>query len=388
MISGPFATQIMADQGADVIKVEPPGIGDLVRPMGTSRNGLSAIYAAANRNKRSVVLDLSQAAGLRVFEKLIATADVMVQNFRPGAAERMGIGYEAMKRVQPDLVYTSISGFGSSGPHSGRRVYDPLIQAASGMAWAQGQKAGQDPANAEPQLVRSIVLDKVTALTAVQAITSALFARERGAGGQHLELSMLDSAVAFHWPDMMWNHSFLEDDSGHEIERTADLADLYRLYPAKDGYVVVLAAGDAEFAALCRGFDCEELIDDPRFVSIPDRIQNMVELITWMNGEIASRTCDEVCAALDSEGVACSKVNSVPELAFDAQIQHNGSITEIEHSVGGKMLQAMPPVHFEKTPATLRREAPALGQQTLEVLAELGIEGDELAALAQGGVLG
>jgi crotonobetainyl-CoA:carnitine CoA-transferase CaiB-like acyl-CoA transferase len=386
IISGPLATQILADQGADVIKVEPPGIGDLTRQMGTGRNGLSAIYAAANRNKRSVVLDLGTDEGLELLRRLVATADVLAQNFRPGAAARMGIGYEAMAKLNPDLVYASISGFGSSGPHSARRVYDPLIQAASGMAWAQGQGPDSDGV---PKLVRSIVCDKVTALTAAQAITAALFARDRGAGGQHLELSMLDSAIAFHWSDMMWNHSFIEQSGdGPDISRTPDLADMFRVSKTADGYVVAVSASDVEFQGMCRAFESPEMLNDPRFATLPDRMQHMAEILEWQTAELAERTSDEVCALLDDNGVPCAKVNSIPQLAEDPQVRHNGSIEVADHPIGGSMVQPLPAARFEKTPASVRRPAPAHGENTEEVLLEIGVPQDRIVSLRNDGVLG
>jgi crotonobetainyl-CoA:carnitine CoA-transferase CaiB-like acyl-CoA transferase len=387
VISGPLATQILGDQGADVIKVEPPGSGDLTRPMGTQRGGLSAIFAGANRNKRSVILDLQTTEGLEVFGRLVATADVLVQNFRPGAAERMGIGYEAMRRLKPDLIYVSISGFGSTGPHAGRRVYDPLIQAASGMAWAQGQDAD---AGGKPRLVRSIVCDKVTALTASQAITAALFARDRGAGGQHVELSMLDSAIAFHWADMMWNHSFVEGEAegGDEIVRTADLADMYRLFDTADGSVIIVTGGDAEFQGLCSAFGREDMAADERYATLLGRMQRIEELIAWQAGELVKRSTDEVCELLDEAGVPCSRVNSMHDLADDPQVVHNGSIRIVDHPQGGAMRQPAPAVRYSGTPASVRRQAPRHGEHSDEVLREIGLDEARLRELRAAGVLG
>jgi crotonobetainyl-CoA:carnitine CoA-transferase CaiB-like acyl-CoA transferase len=385
IISGPIATQILGDQGADVIKVEPPGIGDLTRRMGTQRNGLSAIFATANRNKRGIILDLKSEAGVEILGQIVATADVVVQNFRPGAVERMGIGYDKMRAIKPDIIYASITGFGTSGPYSSRRVYDPLIQAASGIACAQGQ--GGD---GRPQLVRSIVCDKVTSLTACQAITAALFARERGAGGQHLQLSMLDSSIAFHWSDMMWNHSFVEESSNAygEITRTADLADLYHIYDTVDGTVAIIVGSNVEFHGLCRAFGCHHMIDDPRYTTLPDRIAHIEELIEWQEQELAKRTTDEACAILDEHGVPCSRINAIAELGDDPQIRHNGSICHIDHPVGGAMRMARHPTHFGKTPAAMLHPAPGHGEHTIEVLREIGLDDQRIENLEQANVLG
>ena len=189
VISGPMATAMLADQGAEVLKVEPPELGDMTRRLGAQRNGVSAMFATVNRNKRSIVLDLKEPAGIDALRRLAASCDAVVQNFRPGAAERMGIGYEDLRTVREDLVYLSISGFGRHGPYAHRRVYDPVMQTVTGIAAAQGAPVG------EPRMVRTLLCDKATALTAAQALAGALFARERTGRGRHLELSMLDASL-------------------------------------------------------------------------------------------------------------------------------------------------------------------------------------------------
>jgi crotonobetainyl-CoA:carnitine CoA-transferase CaiB-like acyl-CoA transferase len=194
MISGPMATMLLADQGADVIKVEPPGMGDLTRALGGPR-GMSPTFSIVNRNKRSIVINLKDRRGIELLERLVAGADLFVQNFRPGVAEQMGIGEAALRHIKPNLVYVSISGFGESGPYVHKRVYDPVIQALSGLASIQG-----DPASGRPRMMRLIIPDKVTALTAAQAMTAALLARERTGKGQHVRLAMLDAAISFLWP--------------------------------------------------------------------------------------------------------------------------------------------------------------------------------------------
>ncbi|NJN52470.1 MAG: CoA transferase, partial [Gammaproteobacteria bacterium] len=197
MISGPVATQLLADQGADVIKIEPPG-GDLVRNLGPSRGGLTATFVSSNRSKRSLALDLKSEAGVGVLERLIPTADVFVQNFRPGAIDRMGFGEARVRALRGDIIYVSISGFGETGPYAHKRVYDPVIQALSGLTAIQA-----DRDTGRPRMVRTIIPDKTTAVTAAQAMTAALFARERHGKGQHVRLAMLDAMVAYLWPEGM-----------------------------------------------------------------------------------------------------------------------------------------------------------------------------------------
>ena len=240
-----------------------------------------------------------------------------------------------------------------------------------------------------------IVCDKVTALTASQAITAALFARDRGGGGQHVQLSMLDAAIAFHWCDMMWNHSFLEcDDAGQsdeaaEIVRTPDLADMFRISNTFDGRVVICSGSDSEFHGVCRAFGREDMIDDPRYATLQSRMQHIAELIAWQTAEVAKRTTDEVCALLDEHQVPCAKVNRLPELSDDPQVQHNGSIRRVRHPVGGEMLQAQPPVDFSATPSSkASRPAPSLGEHNLEILRDIGIDQTRVLELEGKGVLG
>lgn len=365
VVSGPLATLMLADQGADVIKVEPPEVGDITRPMGTQRDGVSAIFTTLNRNKRSLAIDLRKAEGREILLDLAATADVFVQNFRTGAIDRMGLGYDEVRDRNPEIIYVSIAGFGTSGPHSKRGVYDPLIQAASGMAHAQGQEPG---ANGDPRLVRSIVCDKVSALTASQAITAALLARERGAGGQHVSLSMLDSAIAFHWSDMMWRQTFVGD--GATI--TPDLADSFSFNRTQDGFVVCVAGTDAHFGLFCNAVGEPELADDERFATLMDRMMNATIFRAEVDRIAAGYTSDDFCDLLDGVGVPCSKVNSLDDLLSDEQVAHNGLLQEVEHPQGGLIRVPGSPVNFEATPTSIRTPSPELGQHNRELLKELG----------------
>ncbi len=231
MISGPTATMILADQGADVIKVENPATGgDYVRHGANRRGGFSANFVNNNRNKRSVTLDLKQADGIAALLRIVATADVFIQNFRPGVAQRMGLGEDAVRAARPDIVYVSIAGFGFEGPYAPKPVYDPLIQALSGLATVQ---AGSD--RERPRLVRTIVPDKVTALNAAQAVTAALLARERCGEGQHVHLAMLDAIVAFLWHSDMGSQTFVGDELPQQ--HAASFIDL--IYETADGHISV-----------------------------------------------------------------------------------------------------------------------------------------------------
>ncbi len=379
MVSGPMATCVLGDQGAEVIKVEMPGMGDLIRHIGCARGGLSAIFTILNRNKRSIVLNLRQPHGRELLHKLLAGADVLVQNFRPGVMDALGFGEAELRPRYPDLVYVSISGFGETGPYAQRRVYDIIIQALSGMAASQA-----DPKTGEPELVRNIVCDKVTAVTAAQAITAALFARERGAGGQHVRLSMLDTAVAFLWPDTMQSYTFL----GEGVTPPAPLAGLLSVRQTKDGHMTIFTISDAEFGGLCRALDCPELIDDPRFADVTVRTRNAEVLAELLDRATGAHTTAELCARLEVEDVPHAEVTSLESLHRHPQVIENRLLIESEHPHAGRTRTPRPVASFEATPATLRRPAPALGEHTDELLAELGLPEGEIHELHEEGVLG
>src|SRR5215468_4488932 len=252
MVAGPVATRMLADQGADVIKIESPS-GDLMRYFNPIRNGMSASFLSCNRNKRSLAVDLKAAEGLTIVQKLIATADVLVHNFRPGAAERIGLGEDAVRKIRRDIVYVSISGFGESGPYANQRAYDPVIQALSGLAEIQ-----RDRDTSRPRMVRTIIADYTTALTAAQAITAALFARQRSGAGQHVRIAMLDSMISFLWPEAMPSLTFVgEEQDPSDGEVGPDL-----IFATQDRYITAGALSDNEWAGMCRALNREDLIDD------------------------------------------------------------------------------------------------------------------------------
>jgi len=380
MASGPFATSILADQGADVVKVESPGRGDLLRSIGTSRGGLSAVFNTMNRSKRSLVLDLSRPAGTAILDRLAAGADVFVQNFRPGTAERMGIGAERLRALNPRLVYVSISGFGEKGPHARRPVYDSVMQAYSGVAASQA-----DPETEKPQFVRNIVCDKGTAITAAQAITAALLARERGAGGQHLRISMLHASVAFLWPDVMQSRTYL-DVGGEEPPASGD--GLPAIRATADGHMTFTAINDDEFRRMCRALEREDLMGDPRFAEAGRRAEHARELRAILNPIAREKTTAELTERFEAEDVPHAVVNDLATLHLDPQLVANDVLVEQVHPRAGRQRQPRPVPQFEGTPAAIQRPAPLLGEHTDEVLGELGLSADEIVALRREGVLG
>ncbi len=378
MVSGPMATAILGDQGADVIKIERPGAGDLIRQIGCARGGLSAIFTTINRNKRSVVLELGDDRGRRLLERLVARADVFVQNFRSGVVERMGLGEVELRRINPGLIYVSIDGFGQTGPYAGQRVYDAVVQALSGMAASQA-----DPEQGHPRLVQNIVCDKVTAVYAAQAIVAALFARARGAAGQHVRLSMLDAAVAFLWPDVMQAETYL----GAGVSAPAPLHGILRAHRTRDGFVAVLAISDAEFAGLCRAIERTDLIEDPRFKSVTARMANAEVLATLLREFVSARTTAEVCARLQAEEVPAAPVHQPADVHREPQVVANRLLEELEHPYCGKVRLPGSVARFDATPATIRRQAPLFGEHTDEVLSGIGLSRDDLQRLRADGLI-
>jgi crotonobetainyl-CoA:carnitine CoA-transferase CaiB-like acyl-CoA transferase len=378
ILSGPLATMILADQGAEVVKVEPPGIGDLLRLSPFARGGLGAFFANGNRGKRAIALDLRQPRGRELLLSLVRGADVFVQNFRPGAVERLGIAEADLRAVAPDLVYVSISGFGESGPYAGRRVYDPVIQALTGSIAIQ-----QHPDSGERDLVRHVICDKASAYTAAQAITAALFARARGAGGQHVRVAMLDAALAFFWPDGMMAHTMV----GEGVRPGPTLYQLYRLTGTADGHLIYFAVSDAEFHGLFRALARPEWCEDERFGPLAARMQHTEELQALLVREFRKWPTQEILARMAAESLPAAPVLSLEEVIADPQVRHNEVLVEREHPSAGVIRQPRPPARFDRTPSEPGRLAPLHGEHTDEILAELGVGAEERKALREAGVV-
>jgi crotonobetainyl-CoA:carnitine CoA-transferase CaiB-like acyl-CoA transferase len=375
MISGPIATMMLAEQGADVVKVEPPGQGDLVRAIGRARSGISALFATSNRSKRSIVIDLKQSAGVELLKRLVATADVFVQNFRPGTADRMGIGESALRAVTPNLIYVSISGFGEKGPCATQRAYDPIIQARSGFAFVQ-----RDRETGRPRMVRTAVADKLTGLTAAQAMTAALLARERTGEGQHVRLAMLDATVSFLWPEGMTEYTFVRD--GDELGRESRKPHLRELiFETSDGFITAGTVSDREWEGFARAVQRPELVDAPRFATSAARVENWDERLDLMGEVFRTDTTAHWLERLGAEQVPCAPILECHELLTDAQIAANELIEEVDHPQAGRIRHTRPAARFDRTAARIRGFAPTLGQHTDEILAEIGLQESELAAL-------
>ena len=378
VVAGPYAAMILADQGADVIKIEGPRRRDFARGAGEGASQLNSVFLNNNRNKRSLSVDATTAAGREILLRLAKTADVFVQNYRPGVMTRLGIDEPALRAVNESIVYVSMSGFGETGPFAHKPVYDPLIQALSGLATVQ---AGSD--EERPKLIRTILPDKLTGMTAAQAISSALVARARTGEGQHIRLSMLDSVVAFMWSSDMGAQTFLDREVS--AQAAATIIDL--IYETQTGYVTISTMTNDQWTGFCRAARRPDLLADERFRTAGGRHRNADERLALIQQVLLTGTADEWLEALDAEGVPCAPVLTRSAVVEHPQVQASGILVETEHPHAGRLRQAQNAARFEGAPMEIRRGAPVLGEHTVEVLDELGYSGSEVARFVETGVV-
>ncbi|MBT4490998.1 MAG: CoA transferase [Rhodospirillaceae bacterium] len=378
VIAGPFATMMLADQGADVIKVEAPQRPDHTRHTGHGLNDLSATFLNNNRNKRSIAIDVKSAEGREALIKLVATADVFIQNFRPGVVERLGISEPELRKVTPDLIYVSMSGWGENGPLSHKPVYDPIIQALSGLATVQ---AGSD--QDRPRLIRTILPDKLTGVTAAQAVTAALAGRAKTGEGQHVKVSMLDSIIAFLWSSDMGGQTFV----GNEVseQRAATFIDL--IYETKDDYITVSTMTNVQWKSFCEVAGREDLLADERFATPALRDRNADARLNLIQEVLLEKPAAEWLQTLDDAGVPCAPVLTRKQMIDHPQIKASGIVVEHDHPHAGRLRQARPAARFESTPTSIRQGAPLLGQHTYDLLAEVGYSEQEIDAMVEADVL-
>ena len=375
MVSGPMGAMMLADQGAEVIKVEPIN-GEQLRHMAAPHNGVNPAFFSCNRGKRSLAVDLKSEEGKEILLKLVQEADVFMQNFRPGAIDRMGFGETDLRKLNKRLIYVSISGFGTEGPYSDSRVYDPVIQALSGATDIQA-----DRETGRPQMFRVIVADKVTAITAAQAVSSALYQREKSGIGQHIQLSMLESMLAFFWPEGMAGLVYGENE--FDVRKLQGSQDL--IYKAKDGYITAGAVSDAEWDGMCRALKREDLLEDERFSTSAARVSNAGERKQLTGEEISKWNSMEILARFQEEGVPCAPLLNRMELMEHEQVLANESIWIEDYEGFGEVRQARPAARFEETPNEITRPAPKLGEHGQEILTELGYSSSAQSKLIKEG---
>lgn len=379
MLSGPWATMILADQGADVIKVEVPGKGDHVRSLGNQRGDMSAMFLNINRNKRSITIDVKTDRGRDLLKQLVNKADVFVQNFRPGVVDRLGIGQAELRERAPNLIYVSISGFGDTGPWVGKPAYDPVIQAVSGLTTIQ---AGSD--EARPRLVRTVVPDKIAALTAAQTITAALLARAGSGKGQHIRLSMLDAVLAFLWASDMGAQTY--PDRSVTNQEAASFIDL--IYETQDGFMTVAVMSNKEWEGLARALGRAEWLADERFSTPLARDKHVDVRLEMTQAVLKTRTTKEWMERLEAYDIPCAPALTRNQVLNHPQVAASGTLVETVHHTAGRLRQARPAAIFEQTPTAIRFGAPRLGEHTDEILTSLGYGPSDIAELRAMRVIG
>lgn len=375
VISGPLATAILADQGAHVIKVESL-TGDTMRMGGALKSGVSSLFSAMNRNKQSIALNLQTPDGVDIVKKLAAQADVCIQNYRPGVVDRLGIGYADMKAVKPDIVYASISGVGADGPYAGRRVYDPVIQAYAGFAHAQ-------QADGKPDLIKMMICDKVTSLTTAQAITAALYDRKNTGKGQHVEVSMLEAALYFIWPDRMFTQSFVDEPEWPG----GDITGMYRTMPTKDGYITFISVQLGEFHAMCRALGRDDLVSDPRCADVPSLYANMADLFVDILAEISKWNTADLVERMTEEDVPFGVVMDGDGILADPQVEAQEILQTFDHAIAGKMRLVGRNSRFSNHSTGIRTPAPALGEHAANILTAAGFETADIDRFRADGVI-
>ena len=370
VFSGPICAGILGDQGADVIKVEA-FTGDMMRRGLPQSNGMGSAFTTMNRNKRSLCLNLQTELGKEVATKLIRSSDVVLENFRPGVMERLGLGYDTFQSVQPKLVYASIHGVGAYGPYANRRVYDAVIQAISGFAALKGDAA--------PEMVNNLICDKITSLTAAEAIVAALFQAERSGTGQKVDISMLDAALSFLWPDTMNNFTFLEPG----IERVPYLDHSVFLHRTNDGWIATMPVQDAEIFGTFRALDQAQLADDPRFADQTSRARHRDELRTLLDSAYVKFSTKELGERFEIEDVPYSLINDRADVIHDPQIEAMDALLTYDHPRAGLVRTPRPAAQYAATPSNVRAHTPELGEHTGDILAQLGFTPAQIDSLHQ-----
>ncbi|MGQ0663143.1 MAG: CaiB/BaiF CoA transferase family protein [Pseudomonadota bacterium] len=380
MMAGPFCTSLLADVGAEVIKVETPGVGDDARAFPPTRGGESCYFMLLNRGKESITLNLKSPEGADLFRRLARKCDVVVENYKPGVSQRLGIDYQSLKDINPRLVYASISGFGQDGPLAHRPAYDIIAQAMGGIMSITGMPDGP------PTRVGESVGDLIAGLYGAWGIVVALAARERTGRGQHVDVAMVDAIFSL-LITAMTQHLY-DRITPRRVGNRHPMTTPYDSYRARDGYVIIAVANNPMFERFAAAIGRPELARDPRFVTDDERTRHEPELRAIIEEWSRARTVDEVVAGLETASVPASPIWTVAEIAASAHVKHRDMLAEVEHPTAGRITVLQEPVRFSLTERRIQGPSPLLGQHTETVLAELaGVEPGALARLRREGVV-
>ena len=356
IITASLSAMMLADQGAEVIKIEQTGFGDPLRYLGTQKGGVSAIFANVNRGKSSLELDLKKDADLNSAKKLICEADVLINNFRPGVMEALGLSKAECKKINKNLIYVAITGFGKEGPFSNSPAYDHVVQAMSGATAIQSD-------GDKPQYIKTLLCDKITAYTATQSICSALYKREKTGEASSIDLSMLDSSMFFLWPDGMMNHTLLDND----VEILAPLTAAYNMYECKDGSISIAAMLDKHWHGIFKAVDKPEFINDQRFSSAAERSKNFIELLELVS-LFKNYTVEEMFKRLSDNDVPCSTNLSLEQAITNQQVEDNYLVKEKITRTQGKLRMIRYPAIFDEEKFINDKPAPKLGEDNKKLL--------------------
>mgnify|MGYP003850355065 CR=1 FL=1 len=378
-MAGPFCTMLLGDLGADVIKVEPPEGDESRHWMPPDIGGVSAYFISVNRNKRSIAIDLKKPGALDIIEKLVRVSDVVVENFRPGTAEKLGIGYERLSKINPRIIYCSISGFGQNGPYRDKPGYDLIALAMSGLMDITGEP-GRPPVKFGVPIA-----DITTGIMAAVSILAALYHRDRSGEGQYIDISLLDTQI------LILSHQALSYlTTGRNPERLGSAHPSIAPYQAlatRDGYIVVAVGNDKLWQIFARAIGREDLLKDPRFSTNPDRVRNRDLLIGELERTFREKTTGEWLGILERAGIPAAPVNRVGDALRDPQVLHRGMVIDMDHPIIGRFKSLGTPLKMSLTPGRISRPPPLLGEHGFEILREVGYSDGEIISMLERGVI-